>query len=177
MKHLLFALIAVFSLSTFAGQKMDMSCVTEYPTTSFFIREVDSTVIVEVFHHNGTGYMPIFEGLLTPNDVDNIAQKASIIKKLPATQRFEWPREKCEVQDTMVQSCFGPTEIQDQNGFKVKSWGFYSTYNSEKSFIGKTNTYRLTLDLSIDGTSYSMPMKYNANECAPEAYSSVKPRK
>lgn len=177
MKHLIFALITSCALNAVAGQKMDMACVTEYPTTSFFIREVDSTVIVEVFHHNGTGYMPIFEGLLTPNDVDNITQKAAVLRKLPATQRFEWPREKCEVQDSMVQSCFGPTEVQDQNGLKVKSWGFYSTFNSEKSFIGKTNSYKLALDLSIDGTSYYMPMKYNENECAPEAYSTAKPRK
>ncbi|MEK2646149.1 hypothetical protein [Bdellovibrio sp. BCCA] len=187
MKSLILAFISFFSLvltatsaaSAFASSdatalptaagKMDMTCITEFPTTSFAIREVGDIVIVEVFHHNGPRYMPVFDGLATPSDIAKINAKAQTLTALPTIQRFEWPRSKCQIQGTMIESCFGTTDEQDQNGFKVKGWSFYSSLVTEKSFAGTYNSYRLALDLTIDGQSYSMPMKYAENECSPES--------
>lgn len=174
MKQLFFLIISFVSLVASASQKMDLSCVTEYPSTSFFIREVDNTVIVEVFHHNGTGYMPIFDGLLTPNDVSMVNDQAQLLRKLPTSQRFEWPREKCESQGTMIFSCFGNTEEQIQNGHKVKGWSFYSSALSETNFVGSYKYYKLNLSLTIDGKTYSMPMKYGENECTQDVFNAQK---
>nr|WP_295900812.1 hypothetical protein [uncultured Bdellovibrio sp.] len=160
---------AAASASATAAGKMNMTCITEFPTTSFAIREVGDTVIVEVFHHNGPRYMPVFDGLATPSDIAKLNAKAQTLTALPTIQRFEWPRSKCRIQGTMIESCFGTTEEQDQNGFKVKGWSFYSSLVTETSFAGTYNSYKLALDLTIDGQSYSMPMKYAENECSPDS--------
>ncbi|WP_374029991.1 hypothetical protein [Bdellovibrio bacteriovorus] len=168
MKNLFILATLLFSLDSFASGKMEMACITEYPTTSFLIREVNSTVIVEVFHHNGPKYMPIFDGVATPNDVSLLAQKASVLTSLPTILRFEWPRSKCAIQNGLIMNCLGSTEAQDINGHKVKAWSFHSSETVDTSFAGKYLSYKLALDLDIDGQSYSVPMKYQEAECAPD---------
>ncbi|MBV2168160.1 MAG: hypothetical protein KUL82_05575 [Bdellovibrio sp.] len=167
MKTLLLICTFLFPLASFASDKMDMACVTEFPTTSFVVREVGDTVVVEVFHHNGTGYMPIFDGLATPNDIATLAARAQTLASLPTVQRYEWPREKCETQDDMIESCFGLTDAQEMNGHKVKAWAFSSSLVMEKSFAGKFNSRKVVLDIDVDGKSFSVPMKYAENECSP----------
>lgn len=167
MKTLLLICTFLSSLTSFASDKMDMACVTEFPTTSFVVREDGDTVIVEVFHHNGTGYMPIFDGLATPNDIATLASQAQTLASLPTVQRYEWPRTKCDIQDEMIESCFGSTDTQEMNGRKVKAWAFSSSWVMEKSFAGKFNSRKVVLNIDVDGKSFSVPMKYAENECSP----------
>lgn len=177
MKILFVAVISLFSFYSYANQQMNMTCTTEYPSTSFFVREVDKTVIVEIFHHNGTGYMPIFDGLATPNDMSTLTAKAKLLQELPTSLRFEWPREMCDIQGDMIFSCIGATDVQNHNGHKVSGWSFYSSHLTEKNFAGTYTYYKLSLSITVDGGNYEMPMKYGEQECSPEVFSAKKVRK
>jgi len=170
MQNLLFLFISLFSLASFAADKMDMACMTEFPSTTFVVREQGDTVIVEVFNHNGPQYMPVFDGVATPNDMALLQSKANVQSKLYTIQRFEWPRSRCKIEDKMVKTCMGNTDEQDQNGLKVKGWSFSSSEVTEKSFAGTYTSYKLSVDFSIDGKSYSIPMKYSPNECYEDVF-------
>ncbi len=165
MKTLALASVLFLTQFSHAAEKINLLCMTEIPTTSFVVRDVEENTVVEVFHHNGTKYMPIFDGVATPNDVPTLVQKAQILSDLGNYMRFEWPREKCKKQEDLVSECFGSTEVQDLYGHKVKAWLFDSSLLMEKSLAGKFNSYKVTLNLDVDGQSLSIPMKYDVSEC------------
>ncbi|QDK38522.1 hypothetical protein [Bdellovibrio sp. NC01] len=159
--------LAKSSVAIASQQQLPMTllCMTEIPTTSFVVRDVDDTTVVEVFHHNGVKYMPIFDGIATPNDVPTLATKGDVLTTLGSYMRFEWPRAKCKKQDDLVSNCFGSTDEQDINGHKVKAWNFDTSLVMEKTYSGKYNSYKVSLNLDVDGESLSVPMKYDQSEC------------
>ncbi|MDG0815873.1 hypothetical protein [Bdellovibrio svalbardensis] len=165
MKRLAIATILFLASFAQAEEKMDLLCMTEFPSTSFVVRDIEDTTVLEVFHHNGTKYMPIFDGVATPNDVAILSEKAQILSSLGEYMRFEWPRDKCKKQEDLVSQCAGSTEVQEIEGHKVKAWHFDSELVMEKTSVGKFNSYKLTLNLDVDGKSLSIPMKYNEREC------------
>ncbi|KHD88316.1 MAG: hypothetical protein OM95_09205 [Bdellovibrio sp. ArHS] len=170
MKCLFTISIILFSLASAAANKMDMACVTEYPSTSFVVRESGNSVIVEIFNHNGPQYRPVFEGLVTPHDVSIIAQRASVVGKLPTILRFEWPREKCEYVGPLVKSCMGITDGQDINGAKVSGWAFSSAEIREKNFAGDFMYHKVAVQFDVDKVSYSIPMTYHGEDCQPDRF-------
>lgn len=169
MKSLVFFCLSLFSLAAQSAEKMDMTCVTEFPTTSFVIRELNDKVTLQILNHNGSVYMPIFDGLATPNDMSQLVSKANLLRKLPSIMTFEWPREKCEIQDEMIQGCMGSTTTQELNDVEVSAWAFSSAWSVDKTVYGKFNSRKVTLNLTVEGQSHSIPMKYQEEECAPYA--------
>ncbi|KYG61770.1 hypothetical protein AZI85_05990 [Bdellovibrio bacteriovorus] len=170
MKCLFTISIILFSLASAASNKMDMACVTEFPSTSFVVREAADTVIVEIFNHNGPQYRPVYDGVVTPNDLGTIAKRANVVSKLPTILRFEWPRTKCEYHGPLVKSCMGTTDEQDVNGFKVSGWSFTSSEVTEKTFAGDFKSHKVAVHFSVDGSSYSVPMTYQEHDCEPNRY-------
>lgn len=177
MKKLLFSVISCFSLTSLASEKMDMTCVTEFPTTSFVIREIGDRVNVQVIHHNGSQYMPIFDGLATPHDLTTLAARAKVLTSLPTHQTFEWPRTKCEIQEEMIQTCMGSTDTQELNGHQVSAWSLSSSWSTEKTAYGKFNSRKVNLNITVDGQSYSIPMKYSEEECTPYSFTALQPNR
>lgn len=169
MKNLTTLLLLLLPSFSWAEDKLNLTCVTEIPTTSFFVKDNGESVSVEMFNHNGTSYMPIFDGLATPNDLRLLKQKAKVLSSLGNNLHFNWPRAKCTEQEDLVQQCFGSTEVQKINGHNVKAWSFNSSLVMEKTAMGKFNSYKLILNLDVDGNSYYIPMKYSENECTDQA--------
>lgn len=169
MTRIIFTSLMLLSTGVRA-QEIKMTCVTEFPTTSYFIRETDKKVVVEIFHHNGTEYSVVSDGLVTPHDLPLINQRAQWLTALGTFLRFEWPREKCEVQGDMLFSCMSFSEPQIINGHKVRSWSVYTTLESQQSFAGTYEYRRLNVGIEVDGQTVPIAMKYAANECHPEAY-------
>ncbi len=174
MKKIVLPLILSFSPLSFATETMDMTCVTEFPTTSFVIRDAGDKVSLQVFNHNGNQYMPIYDSLVTPHDLALLSAKAKVLLKLPETMKFEWPKEKCERQDEMIQTCMGITDEQEHNGTKVQAWSFGTSWATDKTAYGKFNYRKVSLHLTIDKQDYSIPMKYSESECGPWAMMAAK---
>ena len=170
MKKLLILSALLLSQLAHADDKFQLLCTTEFLTTSFVIRDIDPNItVVEVFNHNGTAFMPIFDGVATPTDLSTLTARAKTLTDLGSYLRFEWPKDKCKKTDDLVEECFGSTELQDINGHKVKAWAFDSSYVTEKSMAGKFNSYKLVLNLEIDGDTYAVPMRYADTECTDQA--------
>ena len=113
-----------------------------------------------------TQYMPIFDGLATPNDVPVIAERAAVLSSLGTYLRFEWPLKKCRVIDTLVEYCMGSTENQEINGHKVSAWSFDTSLHVDKNFAGKFTSHKVNLSLEVDDKDYYIPMKYAEGECS-----------
>ncbi|MNK06314.1 hypothetical protein D3C87_242090 [compost metagenome] len=149
-----------------ASGMMDLVCMTEVPTTTFLIQEVGSKVVVELFHHNGVKYAPIFDGVITSNDIGTISSYGQLLNDLGEHQRFEFPRDKCKKEEDMMLSCMGDTPIQNINGHKVEAWAFSTLQQMEKSTYGKYNYTKLTLNMQVDGKDVRVPMRYYEGECS-----------
>lgn len=166
MKFALFFGLLHIPFIALATDRMDMTCVTEFPTTTFILRDDGKELHTQVIHHNGAKYMPIFDGLATPQDLGILHERANVLTDLPTNLTFTWPLDKCSVQDEMIQSCFGATAIQEYNGHKVNAWSLSTSWLTEKTPYGKFNSRKVNLNIDVDGKSYSIPMKYAEDECA-----------
>lgn len=133
---LLFLASVGMATTVHAAEKIDFSCVTGIPTTSFVVREAADKVAIEIIHHNGTAYMPIFEGIATPSDLSVLSERAELLSSLGDYLRFEWPRSQCKKDDDgdLIAECLGSVETQEISGHKVLAWMFDSSLVMEKSF-------------------------------------------
>ncbi|MEN0060173.1 MAG: hypothetical protein AAGB31_15145 [Bdellovibrio sp.] len=159
------ALIFLIPLSTWAAEKMDMTCMTPFPTTSVQVQDQDGKVIVEFYQHNGTQFMPISDSLITPYDVPSLLEQAKVLTGIPSYLRFEWKRGQCKIEDELVIFCMGTTEEQTYNEQKISAWSFSSSINVAKTFAGKFTSHRVALDLRVNNKDYVLPMRYEEGEC------------
>lgn len=149
-----------------APNSMNMICVTEVPTTSFVVEESGDKLVVDVIHHNGAEYAPIFDSAVTPSDLTTLATHAKLIKDLGTHQRFEFPKDKCKKDDTLIVSCIGDTPVQTINGRKVEAWGFYTSQQVDKSSYGKFSYTKVTLSMEVDDVDVKIPMRYYEGDCS-----------
>lgn len=144
-------------------------CSTEpFPTTIYRLAE-DATgtwVNLDWSHFNGVEFAPFHEGIVVPNDLPILAQRADLIRALGTHQSFRFPRSGCESFGDRVIRCAnyvdGPQVI---NGKKVRALSTYTSLSETQSFVGTYKTVSTTLFLVIDGTSLFVTMKYEMPNC------------
>jgi hypothetical protein len=160
-----FASALLLSASAMA---MKVSCVTEIPTTTVYGLEEGDEFVVWVYHHNGVGYMPLHMGVVTPNDLPMLAEKAADFERLGERYEFRYPIEKCSRFDKDIMSCqFGKeTKI---NGVKVKPWSFTTMRVNTEMDITNFQETHVSFLMQIDGKERSMSYSYAENECYQEA--------
>ena len=145
-----------------------MSCVSEFPTTSFFVVGQGEWVDVEVIHHNGAKYTPFWDSLVVPNDVPSLKEKAEVIQKLGDGFKFRWKAANCKVVNDMFFECLGGAEDFDAGGMKVHPWSLSVTEVTEKT---PTQTYShrsVRLYMTIAEKTYQILMNYQDGECINE---------
>lgn len=163
----LLTIIFFFSIDI-AKAAIDMACMTEIPTTTFIAQTEKDILKIELIHHNGVKFMPIYNGVITPNDLGTLQDKASLLAYLGDHLKFEIPLSKCQKMSDYLFNCFGSVPAVDINGHQVSIWSVYTAFNNEKSFAGEYNYYQTSISLDIDGESINIPMKYGESECVKE---------
>lgn len=165
MKKMLVLASLFLSSTSWAKTPINMACVTEWPTTSFVAFTEADTITVRLIHHNGTKYMPVWNNVITPNDIPIITEAANTLAELGSDLEFKMPASACEKLDGMLISCFGTQPPQDINGHKVSLWSVYTSESFDRSFAGEYAYVYTSLALDVDGKTYYVPMKYGSHEC------------
>ena len=161
MKKIALILALFIQSNAFA---IDFGCVTEYPTTTFIAQTVDDYVQLQLIHHNGVKYAPVWQSLITMNDISTITEHANRLADLGDHLKFSMPAEKCQMNGVQL-NCFGfqPTVII--NGHEVSLWAAYTSEQTDSSHAGDYSYVTTTLALDIDGKTHFVPMKYASYEC------------
>lgn len=161
MKKTLLALLALTSLNTYA---IDFGCVTEHPTTTFLAQTEDDYVQIQLIHHNGVKFAPVWNSLITINDIYTIKEKAELLADIGNYLKFSMPADKCQMNGLQL-NCFGSQPPVEMNGHKVSLWSVFTSEIHESSHAGEYDYITTTLALDIDGETAFVPMKYANYEC------------
>lgn len=150
------------------AKPFDLGCITEHPTTSFLIQEVDDQMVAKVYLHHGPEFAPVFQGIATFRDFPILQDQAKGVLKLKNAMTFRWPMKKCKVTDAIRFQCFGTDDEQDGvDGAKVKPFALYSTRIWEDSIAGKLESVSIRLTFTVDKKeSSAIDMNYPANNCS-----------
>lgn len=145
-----------------------LTCVTEWPTTSFVVSTEGEEVVARVIHHNGSGYAPAFSGTFTPNDLKLLAERGELVKKMKNDMTFRWPKSKCKKLGTpLVFQCFGTDDVQEgEGGAKIAPFALYSTSKTEDGIAGHFDWISVAMTFDVDGAhGASIEMTYPKNGC------------
>ena len=145
-----------------------LTCVTEWPTTSFVVSTEGEEVVARVIHHNGSGYAPAFSGTFTPNDLKILSERGELVRKMKSDTTFRWPKSKCKKLGTpLVFQCFGTDDVQEgEGGAKIAPFALYSTAKSEDGIAGHFDWISVALTFDVDGAhGASIEMTYPKNGC------------
>lgn len=171
MKKIMTGVLALLMSSNVWSTPVNMACITEYPTTSFVALTENDTINFRLIHHNGTKYMPVWNNVITPNDISIISEAANLLGDLGPELNFTMPEKSCEVMDGMLINCFGSSPVVEMNGHKVSLWAVHTKEVTESSFAGTYDYVVTSMALDIDGKTLHVPMKYGNNECFKDFYS------
>lgn len=174
MKKILM-IILLLSWTAFADD-LNIGCVTEPPTTTMVAQTSNGTVQFDLIHHFGVKYMPIHNGVITPNDLGILSDRASLLADLGDHLTFTMPAESCKV-DGMIFNCFGSQSAKDIGGHKVNIWAAYSSTYDETSSAGTFSYVTTNLAIEVDGESIFLPMRYFGNECSKDFFKNKKLKK
>lgn len=151
----------LISTSSFA---VNLACVTEFPTTSIYGEVEGDDFVVKVYHHNGTGYMPLHIGVITPNDLPEMQRRAEDFERLGELYEFRYPVENCQRIDQDILSCNGGKETEI-NGVKVRPFSLYTMRISSEMDLAKFDETQVSILMEIEGQTRHFASKYMANEC------------
>lgn len=162
-----FTILAILLMTTSAFATK-LSCVTEFPTTSVYGEEQGDEFVVMVYHHNGTGYLPLHNGIITPNDLPVMQERAQVFESLGQLYEFRYPLSSCQRTDKDIMNCTHGKETV-VNGVKVRPWSLYTMRINSEMDIANFEETQVSFLMDIEGKSYHMSMKYMRNECYQEA--------
>lgn len=162
-----------------AEEPIHLTCVTEFPTTSFLIEQKGEEVVARVIHHNGMKYQPLWSSTITPNDLSMLEERASVMNKLSTDMSFRWPRKNCVKHGEFRFECFGTSDVQTINGLKVEPYALYTSLVSHDNLAGKYEELKVYMSYDINGKGgFSTEMNYPLNpfaSCVPRALESRLP--
>jgi hypothetical protein len=139
---------------------LNLTCSTELPTTSIFVKSFDDRVILRILHHNGLNFAPIHSGVITLNDIPFIEKKGSLFTKMGEHIVLEFELSRCKKHQEGNYSCYNstPTTI---NELEVKSFGF-QTYKSTSELYGMSfENLIFRLNLTVGNRSLSSSIEYS----------------
>lgn len=145
-----------------------LTCVTEFPTTSFVVSTEGEEVVARVIHHNGSGYAPAFSGTFTPNDLKILAERGELVRKMKPDMTFRWPLSKCKkLGSPLVFQCFGTEDVQEgEDGAKIAPFALYSTAKTEDGIAGHYDWISVAMTFDVDGAhGASIEMTYPKSSC------------
>lgn len=167
MKYLFFLSVALIGTLSWGQEKpVELICATEQLSTTFYIKNEGENLRVEVIHHNGVKYMPIWDGLITPEDMKIVADAAEVLPKLGPDIVFSWKTKACKATNDLMFDCIGEAEEFEVNGLKVQPWGLSVYEINHKTRYGTYFQRNVVLNMKIAEKDYRISMYYGENECA-----------
>ena len=145
--------------------EINLTCVTEFPTTSYFVKQEGDQVSVRILHHNDLKYVPIHQGLLTTQDAAELPKKAQMIQKLGNELNFKWKRTGCNADSPLFFQCVGEAVDFEQNGLKAHPWALTVTDMTSKTLWGTRKYKNVTMNFSVGDERFEIPMEYENYEC------------
>ena len=146
-------------------KNFNWTCATTPFSSSLVAVQQGNKMVLRVFHHNGLQSVPIHRGVITPNDLTILAQRAELLQQLGSQFELEFAIDQCEV--------FGEWRI--------------NCANTNPAIIGNLNVRRVYLDTSVSQTTaldlqfesrlfrvgflignqvYDMPFEYWGDNCS-----------
>lgn len=165
MKIIFALLVTLVSAQSFAGAKrIDMECMTGFPTTSFIFQTVGDSLEVQVINHNGMKYAPTLNGTYVPNDLPLLQSRAAMTEKLSPRMTFKWKLDQCEVYADKTFWCRGSKDVQEIGGMKVNGYGIHMS-KTVKSAVGmQFASQEISLNLYVDGKDLDLSMPFHYPE-------------
>lgn len=154
----------VFLLGFSAQAKMVMSCVTEFPTTSYFLSEIEQGYELMVYHHNGVDFMPIHDGTVTLNQAPKLVERAEKMKKIGQQALVRFSKQQCSTEGGGLWRCYSKGEVL-LGGLKVKDVGFSmgAKFTNYQGYEWKsTETF---FHLNLDGENLMIQLSFPEGAC------------
>ena len=165
MKLVFTALLVM--ISSFSAQAMSVACVTEWPTTSVYGQTEGDELVVKVFHHNGEGYLPLYTGIITPNDLPKMQRKAELFTKLGSLYEFRYDLKNCKRINEDIMFCNGGKETEI-NGIRFRPFAMYTKRILNEYDLGSYEQIEVAFLLNFNGETEHISMQYMSNECHQE---------
>lgn len=161
-KMALMGVVAFFAAS--AHGRILMTCMTEFPTTSYQLMETEQGYELTVLHHNGTKYLPLHSGTITPNDLPKLIQRAEELQKMGRLSKILFKKEECSVKEG-IWNCFGqsPAKLGELETQKV-SFQMGRFKKDYEGYAWETILTSLSFRFSRE-ESFSMTYEYYPWEC------------
>ena len=141
-----------------------MSCITEMPTTSYFLSEIPEGYELMVYHHNGVDYMPIHDGTITIADTPKLVIRAEKMKRIGQQSLIRFTKDQCKNEGGPLWRCYSKGEVT-LGGLKVKDVGFSmgAKFTNYQGFEWKsTETF---LHLNLDGENLMIQLSFPDQAC------------
>jgi hypothetical protein len=134
-------------------------------TTSIAISTQGTVSTISVMHHHGTQFMPISSGILTPNDLPALAEKANVLASLGSSYSLTVDASKCVRDAANLIDCYGPLD-QNIGGHKITWYYLFSSeIHTATALADPSKTTRLNMDLVVDGQDYEFAIDYDSSGC------------
>lgn len=162
MNYFLIALtLLMVSVSSFA---MQLTCITAYPTTSVVSEIEGDEFVVHVYHHNGVRYMPLQTGIVTPNDLPNLAAKAELFELMGNHYALRWDLSDCKRVNEDIMSCTRGKETEI-NGVKLRPWGIFTKTISSHFDVYSYEQIEVFFMMYVEDKPAHFSMQYLKEEC------------
>ncbi len=145
---------------------ISLRCVTGMATTSFLLRTQGTDVVLTTVHHNGTGYMPIHEGIVVPNDMGFLSDKAKVLMQMGDRNEFRFPRARCKIFGPGLLTCSGG-ERKRFGDLEMEALSFVTGKVTQRDSGQSTDFVRVALSVNVIGHPPVMDiaMYYTESEC------------
>jgi hypothetical protein len=167
-----FLTLAIFLSGTvsyaFPEANINLTCVTEFPSTSYFVQQHGQLVDIRILHHGGTKYAPFHQGISTVEEIPTLGKKAQMIEKLGSEIKFQWMRSGCNADTALFFQCVGEGVDFEKNGIKVHPYALTVTDGETKTMWGRRKTKTIHLNFSVEGERYELPQEYEMRDCVEE---------
>lgn len=168
MIKIMLALTFFSSITLAAELPVQLRCITPLPTTSFIVDTQNDKVRMSLVHHNGSKYMPIFTGTITPSDFPYLQDKAALLTRIPENITVEWNRSDCKTGEAGIFECTRGGDLQ-LGDLKVSSPAFLTSRSTRRT-VGMT-VERVSVKFSFIvyngsfGYFHDIQMDYNLDDC------------
>jgi hypothetical protein len=167
MKKTIF-LSLLLSASAFAApKKLNFSCMTSMPTTTFELRTVGDKVVLKTIHHNGVAFMPIHEGIVVPHDFSYLQSVSEHLTVMGDENEFRFPISKCEVYGKGLMSCHGG-ERKVFGEYEMDALELHTSKVTEEAYGRTFEKRKVTLSVNILGYApvQDITNDFYGNECS-----------
>jgi hypothetical protein len=162
---LLICSIGAFSFAESSKLK-NLTCATNFPTTSFVVERDKDDVKVTVINHNGVEHAPIYKGLTTPYTLAFINKAKENLEKMGDRLTASFKISDCSEFTENHLTCFnkkitkiGNLEVKDLyvNIYKNITSNPYGTFHE---------TYASFEYRNLKNRGFRIPMDYEESDCS-----------